>query len=361
MSKNVKTVLTVIIVLILLFLIALPKLSFFKEDAPAASNPDQPTMGGIPIEAIKVTPTALDNSINVTGSILANESVELTSELTGKISRIYFKEGDKVQKGDVLVKIDDEELRAQLEKLKHTKKLYEDVESRMAQLLERDAISQEEYDIALTEARTSSADIKVLEAQIAKATIRAPFTGIIGLRYVSEGSYISPAVRIANLYSVEPAKIEFSVPGRYGQVVSRGDRIRFLTEGDSEVYTGEVYAIEPQIDPVTRTLLVRALSPNKDRKLIPGQFVRITLTLESKQNAIMIPTMAIIPDADEHLVFLVKDGLAKPQKVNIGFRGAQEVEVVSGLSTGDTIIVAGVQQVKEESAVRVMSVKSQGE
>lgn len=360
MSKNVKTVLTVIIVLVLMFLIALPKLDFDKGDPAATSRPGQ-AQSGIPVEVLKLAPTELSNTINVTGSILANESVELTSELAGKISRIYFKEGDKVQKGDVLVRIDDEELRAQLEKLKHSKRLYEEVEIRMAQLLERDAISQEEYDIALTESRTSAADIKVLEAQIAKATIRAPFTGIIGLRYVSEGSYISPSVRIANLYSVEPAKIEFSVPGRYSQVVSTGDKIRFLTEGDSEVFTGEVYAIEPQIDPVTRTLLVRALSPNKDRKLIPGQFVRISLTLENKQNTIMVPTMAIVPDADEHLVFLVKDGTAVSQKVNIGFRGAQDVEVVSGLSAGDSVIVAGIQLVKDGSAVRVMSVRDQGE
>lgn len=360
MSKNVKTVLTVIIVLGLMFLIALPKLNFDKEDTLAASATEQ-VQSGIPVEVIKTAPLEMNNTINVTGSILANESVELTSELTGKISRIYFKEGDKVQKGDVLVRIDDEELRAQLEKLKHTKRLYEEVESRMAQLLERDAISQEEYDIALTESRTSAADIKVLEAQIAKATIRAPFTGIIGLRYVSEGSYISPSVRIANLYSIEPAKVEFSVPGRYSQVVSAGDQIRFLTEGDSEVFTGQVYAIEPQIDPVTRTLLVRALSPNKDRKLIPGQFVRISLTLENKQNAIMVPTMAIVPEADEHLVYVVKDGKAVSQKVNIGFRGAQDVEVVSGLSAGDSVIVAGIQLVKEGSAVRVMSVRDQGE
>lgn len=360
MSKNVKTVLTVIIVLGLMFLIALPKLNFDKEDTLAASATEQ-VQSGIPVEVIKTAPLEMNNTINVTGSILANESVELTSELTGKISRIYFKEGDKVQKGDVLVRINDEELRAQLEKLKHTKRLYEEVESRMAQLLERDAISQEEYDIALTESRTSAADIKVLEAQIAKATIRAPFTGIIGLRYVSEGSYISPSVRIANLYSIEPAKVEFSVPGRYSQVVSAGDQIRFLTEGDSEVFTGEVYAIEPQIDPVTRTLLVRALSPNKDRKLIPGQFVRISLTLENKQNAIMVPTMAIVPEADEHLVYVVKDGKAVSQKVNIGFRGAQDVEVVSGLSAGDSVIVAGIQLVKEGSAVRVMSVRDQGE
>lgn len=358
MNKNVKTALTVIIILGVLFLIALPKLSFLnKEDLTDAST-SQGSASGIPVEVMSVTPTLLDNSINITGTVLANESIEVTSELPGKISGIYFKEGDKVQKGDLLVKINDEELRAQLEKLKYTRKLNEDTEVRMRQLLERDAISQEEYDIALTGSQTAAADIKVLEAQIAKATIRAPFTGIIGLRYVSEGSYLAPASVIASLYSVDPAKIEFSVPGRYGNAVSKGDKISFLTEGSDEVFSGEVYAIEPKIDPVTRTLLVRALSPNKERKLIPGQFIRIALILETKQDAIMIPTMAVVPEANDHLVYVVRDGKAEAVKINIGFRGAQRVEVLSGLSVGDTVVVSGIQQIKEGAALRVMAVKS---
>lgn len=357
MNKNVKTALTVIIILGVLFLIALPKLSFLdkNEKAIAAESPGS----GIPIEVLKAAPTVLDNSINITGSVLANESIEVTSELPGKISGIYFKEGDKVEKGDLLVKINDEELRAQLDKLKYTRKLYEDTEVRMRQLLERDAISQEEYDIALTGSQTSAADIRVLEAQIAKATIRAPFAGIIGLRYVSEGSYLAPATVIASLYSVDPAKIEFSVPGRYGNVVSKGDKISFVTESSDEVFSGEVYAIEPKIDPVTRTLLVRALSPNKNGKLIPGQFIRIRLILETKQDAIMIPTMAVVPEANGHTVFLVKDGKASSVKINIGFRGAQEVEVVSGISAGDSVVVSGIQQIKEGSTVQIMSVKDQ--
>lgn len=356
MNKNVKTALTIIIVLVVLFLIALPKLSFLHEEEKTSSpenatNSDQ----GIPVNIQRITSQTLNNTITVTGAVLANESIQLTSEFAGKVSGIYFNEGDKVQKGDLLVRINDEELRAQLEKLKYTLKLYEDTENRMRQLLERDAISQEEYDISLTESKTSAADIKVLEAQINKASIRAPFTGIIGLRYISEGSYVAPSSVIANLYSVEPAKIEFAVPGRYVNAVNEGDEITFTTEGSEEVFSGKVYAIEPKIDPVTRTLQVRALSPNKDRKLFPGQFISITLSLETKEKAIMVPSMAIVPEANGHMVYLVNNGRVDTAKVDIGFRGPQEVEIISGLKEGDSLVVAGIQQVKQGAEVQIMN------
>src|SRR5690606_14709619 len=241
------TVLTVVIVLIVLFLIAWPKLSFLKEDSAAAGAPSaaRAETRSMPVEVMAVKSRVLDNAINITGAVLANESVELTSEIPGKISAIYFKEGDQIKKGDVLVKINDEELKAQLEKLKYTRKLNEDMENRMSQLLEKDAISQEEYDISFTELQTSTADINVLQAQIDKAQIRAPFSGVIGLRYVSEGAYLSPTTRIASLYSIAPAKIEFSVPGRYGTHIRQGNTISFTVEGSEEVFRGEIYAVEP--------------------------------------------------------------------------------------------------------------------
>lgn len=357
MKKSVKTVLTVIIVLVVLFLIALPKLPILKgNDEVKPNNKAESGSKSILVEVMTVEPQPLDNNINVTGAVLANESIEIASEMSGKITNIYFKEGDQVNKGDLLISINDDELRAQLEKLKYTKQLYEDSENRMRQLLEREAISQEEYDISLTELNTSTADIKVLEAQIDKSQIRAPFSGVIGLRYVSEGSYITPATPIANLYNIAPAKIEFSVPGRYTNIVGVGDKITFTTEGSEETYEGKVYAIEPKIDPATRTLLVRALSPNKDKKLIPGQFVRISITLESKENAILVPSIAVVPEANGHLVYLVNQGKADSVKVNIGYRGAQEVEIISGVNSGDTLVVSGVQQVKDGAPVQIKSV-----
>lgn len=355
MSKNLKTVLSIIIVLVVIFLIALPKLPLFKEESNATPSETQARSNkAVPVRTISLKTQSLDNEIKVTGAILANESIELASEISGKISGIYFKEGDNVKKGEVLIKINDEDLRAQLEKLKYTKQLNENMESRMSQLLKRDAISQEEYDISLTELQTSSADINVLQAQIDKATIKAPFAGVIGLRYVSEGSYIAPSTLIATLYNIDPAKIEFSVPGKYSSLVTRGDNISFTTEGSEELFAGEVYATEPKIDPVTRTLLVRAISPNKQNKLIPGQFVRISLNLGRNEEAIMVPSIAIIPEADGHLVYLVRDGKADSVKVKIGKRTAQEVEIVSGVNVGDSLVISGVQQIKDGTVVQVL-------
>lgn len=355
MNKNVKTALSVVIVLIIIFLIALPKLEFNDEDAKAATPDDESkAKSGVPVRAIAVEKVPLENKINITGAILANESIALASEIEGKISGIYFKEGDKVNKGDVLIKINDDDLRAQLEKLKYTRQLNENMESRMSQLLEKDAISQEEYDISLTELQTSSADIKALQVQINRATIRAPFSGVIGLRYISEGSYISPSTPIATLYNIDPAKIEFSVPGKYAGLVNEGDKIYFSTEGSEEIFTGEVYATEPKIDPATRTLTVRAISPNKEAKLIPGQFVRISLALGRQEEAIMVPTVAVVPEADGHLVYLIRNGVADSVKVNIGTRTAQEVEITSGINPGDSLVVSGIQQIKDGAAVQVL-------
>lgn len=355
MNKNVKTVLTVVIVLVIIFLIALPKISYFdKDNQAAAPETAKASSAGVPVLIQVVESAALDNEINVTGEILANESIELASEITGKISKIYFKEGDNVKKGDLLIKINDDDLRAQLEKLKYTRQLHENMESRMSQLLERDAISQEEYDITLTELNTTTADIKSLQVQIGKATIRAPFSGVIGLRFVSEGSYISPATPIATLYNIDPAKIQFSVPGKYANSVNEGDKVRFSAEGNDQIFTGEVYATEPRIDPNTRTLTVRAISPNEEKKLLPGQFVRVRLTLERQENAIMVPSMAVIPEANGHVVFLSRNGKADSVKVEIGRRSAQDVEIVSGISPGDSLVISGIQQIKDGTAISPM-------
>src|SRR5688572_9363696 len=216
-----KTLITVLIVVAVIALLAIPKLGLFKGKGggPAAANL-QPGAQVLPVEAVVIQPTPFDKKLVVTGSILANESIEVKSEVTGKIQRIYFIEGQAVKKGDLLIKIDDDELVAQVEKQKFNKKLNEDNEFRQRKLLEKEAISQEEYDNALNRLNTTVADIRVLEAQLAKTTIRAPFNGFIGFRYVSEGAYISSSMVMATLYNLDPAKIEFSIPAKHASRVS---------------------------------------------------------------------------------------------------------------------------------------------
>lgn len=355
MNKTVKRILIVTIILVVVFLIALPKLDFLgaKDNGENSKKTTRPTNPIIPVSAVVISPQKLDNKIQVTGAIQANESLEIKSEISGKVTSINFEEGQRVRKGTLLLTINDEELRAQLEKLRYSKKLREESEYRQRLLLEKEAISQEEYDQSLTELNTSRADIRLIEAQIARARIRAPFDGIIGLRYVSEGSYISPQTTIATFSNIDPAKIEFSIPGKYSNDVRVGNIIEFRTESSDDVYRGEIYAIEPQIDPETRTLRMRAISDNKDRRLLPGQFARVDLILDREEDALLVPSQAVIPELNGHKVFVVNDGKAESRSVEVGIRTNREVEIRSGISEQDTVITTGLLQIKPGSQLEV--------
>lgn len=355
MNKTFRNIITVIIVLVILFIIALPKLEFLKAEKQTENTPVTSENVKIPVSAVVAVPSKLDNKIQVTGEIRANESLELRPEVSGKVTSISFKEGEWVKKGALLVTINDEELRAQLEKLRYSKQLNEDMEYRQRMLLEKEAISQEEYDQALTQLNTITADIKVLEAQIAKSQIRAPFNGVIGLRYVSEGSYITPQTVVASFFSLDPAKIEFSIPSKYSNDVKVGQEIMFTTDALNQEFNGTIYAIEPQIDPATRTLTLRALSSNKDQKLLPGQFVRVNLILQRDEEAILLPTQAVIPELEGHKVFVNNQGIVEERRVQIGIRTAEQVEIEEGINMQDTVITSGILQLKQGSEVEITS------
>ncbi len=349
-----KTLITVAIVAVVIFLLALPKLNLFGDKAKQQAAPGQ---GGgsqtLFVDAIVIKPAKLDNKLNVTGSVLPNESLELKSEVSGKIISIAFKEGKQVKKGDLLIRTNDDEIAAQLEKQKYNRKLNEDNEFRQRKLLEKDAISQEEYDNALNRLNTTGADIQLLETQLAKTKVRAPFDGVIGLRFVSEGAYISPSTVIATLYNISPAKIDFAIPGRYSTQVSPGKKIRFTIESDMKIYEGEVYAIEPRIDPDTRTLKIRALADNKGGNLLPGQFVKVELILQSTNNAILVPTQAVIPEQNGKKVFVLENGKAAEVRIETGIRTEDSLEVLSGLNVGDTLLTTGILQLRSGIGIKI--------
>ncbi|MBZ0245381.1 MAG: efflux RND transporter periplasmic adaptor subunit [Cyclobacteriaceae bacterium] len=331
-------------------LLVLPKLNLWSdEDGRPAANSAQSARKGpaaLPVEAMVVTTSTLDNVVVVTGSVQANESLELKSETAGKITKIYFQEGKGVKKGDLLLQVNDEEIKAELAKQRFNKKLNEGIEFRQRKLLEKEAISQEEYDNALNKLNTSLADITVLEVQLEKTKIRAPFDGVIGLRYVSEGALITTSTLIATLYNISPAKIEFAIPGRYSMQVKPRQKINFTVESDTSVFVGEVYAIEPKIDANTRTLTIRALAENTKGLLLPGQFVRVELILGTTDNAILIPSEAVIPELNGHKVFVSKNGKAKEVAVQTGLRDNLRLEIVSGLHPQDTLITTGILQLR---------------
>ena len=359
MSKITKNILTVLIILLIVAGIFYPKLKTFfkpKDEKDKKKLATKAKGGKTSVIVMVVNPTRLDDLVNSNGTILPNEEVEIRSEISGRIVTLNIKEGDLVRKGTTLLHINDEDLQARLKKLGYNKKLAEDNEARQKRLLEKEAISQREYDIAVNSVNTVSADMEDLSAQIQKMTLKAPFDGIIGFRFVSLGSYISPTTKIASLTNTNPAKIEFAIPAKYSSIVRVGSKIDFSVENSEQKFIGTVYAIDPKIDPDTRTLQIRAIAPNPTHKLIPGSFARVELVLKSKGSAIMIPTEAIIPEQKGNKVFVVKNGKAISVKVQLGTRSDKNVEVLSGLSTGDTLITTGIMQVKPDGEVDIREI-----
>ncbi len=351
-----KRVFTISIVLLIVFLLALPKLGLFdqKMETPGGGSAQN---SALQVEAILLKATTFDNTLVITGSILANESLELKSEASGKLTKINFKEGARVNQGDLLAQINDEEIRAQIEKQRYMQKLNKDNEFRQRQLFKKDAISQEEYDNALNRLNTTISDIKLLEAQLQKTRVYAPFDGIIGLRYVSTGAYITPSTVIATLYNNSPAKIEFAVPSRYSAALTAGKKIRFTIENDtSRVFVGEVYALEPRINEETRTLKLRALADNSKGLLIPGQFAKVDLILNSNPNALLIPTQAVIPGQSGQKVFVARAGKARELAIQTGTRTNLSIEVLSGLQAGDTVITTGILQLRNDLPIQLVKV-----
>ena len=350
MNNVIKSVLFLVIAIIIVGLILYPKLKQ-DENQPSIASPQESSM--TPVEAKIILPERIENVIKVTGAIIANESVALKIEISGKVETINFKEGQRVKKGDLLLSINDDEIVAQLERLKYTQKLNEDMEYRMRQLLEKEAISREEYDISLTTLNTTLSDIKEREARIAKHKLYAPFDGIVGLRQVSEGSYITSSDLLANIYNINPIKIEFSVPGKYTALVNKGDTINFKVEASDNVFLGTIYAVEPRIDPRTRTLQIRAICDNDDEVLIPGQFANIDYILNVLPDALMVPSESLIPELNSHKIFTYKNGMVDQGIVNIGIRTEKSVQITQGINPGDTVITTGILQIRQGMPVDV--------
>ncbi len=297
-------------------------------------------------------PAPLDNDLVTTGTLMANEEVDLTSELAGRVTAIGFKEGGTVSAGQVLVRINADELQAQLRKAEANLKLATDDEGRKKQLLAVSGISQEQYDATQANVTGLQADVDDLRARIAKATIRAPFGGKVGLRSISEGGYVGTNTMIAKLQQTDPMKIDFAVPERYGRSMKEGNTITFSMEGDTARYTGEVYAVDPRVDATTRTVRVRARSANKDGRLIPGAFAKVEVQLEHLEDALVVPAEALIPDIQGQKVMLMKAGKAVSARVQLGLRTATSVQLASGVEPGDSVIVTGLLAIRDGSSVR---------
>ncbi len=294
-----------------------------------------------------------DNNLALSGSIEANEQVEIRSEVSGIVTAIYFQEGSKVTKGQLLFKVNDIELKAQLAQSKTRENLASENERRAKLLLQKEAISQEEYDVARADFRTTQAQSQLIQAQIEKTAVRAPFSGTIGLRSISPGTYITPTLLVAKLVNIGLLKITFSIPEKYASQVKKNATISFKVSGSEQSYSAQVYAIEPEIEIATRTLQVRALANNKEGKLFPGTFADVELPLDIIKDAVVIPTEAIIPVQNGKKVFIANKGMAKEVLVETATRTDASILVLSGLKAGDTVLTSGVMSLKEEAPIVV--------
>ena len=298
------------------------------------------------VNALIIRSQLLTDEIQISGSLLPDEEVDLSFETSGKVITINFEEGSAVKKGQLLAKVNDRQLQAQLQRLVSQLKLAEDRVFRQNALLERDAVSKEAYEQVKTDLATLQADIEIIKANIALTELRAPFDGIIGLRQVSVGTYTSPATIVAKLTKVPPLKIEFGVPERYASQVRKGTNLTFSMPGELNTFHAKVYAMESRVNQETRTLSIRALYPNTNGAVLPGRYASIQLKKDEIPNAIAVPSEAIVPELGKDKVFRYQSGKAEPVEVTTGIRTDAQVQIVKGLAVGDTIIVSGTLQLR---------------
>ncbi len=330
-------------------LFVLPILAFIAL-APQYVRAEQ-TMPPMPVETAEVRVAAAEQQLAAVGSLQSNESVMVSSEVAGRVVRIAFREGSRVKAGDLLFQLDDAVLKAQLDQARANLALHEADYRRAEALLADDAISQQERDTAYALWQLDKAAVALAEAQWRKTRIRAPFSGTVGLKRVSPGDFVQPGQPLVNLEQTDILKVEFPVPEKYAGQVTEGMAFVLTTDGAPQVTTGRIYALNPQVNPDSRSLQVRGRLDNADGKLLPGLFARVKLTLKRTEGALFIPEQAVIPQAGANLVFKVVDGKAQMVPVRLGQRRTGWVQILEGLSAGDVVVTGGHQKIGPGSPV----------
>jgi membrane fusion protein, multidrug efflux system len=309
------------------------------------------------VDVLVAKPRILNNQIEANGSVVANEYVELPPEISGRIVFLNVPEGGSVSKGTVIARINDADLQAQLEKSRVQLDLYQKTEEREHKLLDINGINQADYDLAVNNVNSTKADIDYTQAQLDKTVIRAPFDGVVGLRQVSPGAYVTSANIIATVQQLDKIKVDFTLPEQYSGVVRPGMLVEIQLDAQTnERRKGLIVASEPQVNLSSRNLKVRALL--KDGAAHPGAFVKVFINAGAGKKAIMVPTNCIIPEDKNNQVIVVKGGKAKVVNVQTGVREADDIEITSGLNNGDTVIVTGVLFARPDQPVTIRAVKT---
>lgn len=354
MKKPVTIIAISLVVLVILGLILVPKFISKNDKPEQKQGPDQKNQPTA-VDAYLIKGSNLENDIKAIGNIKANEEAEIRSEISRKIRGIYFREGAYVGRGQTLFRLDADDLTAKLRKQELEEKLAISKLEREKQLIAKGLTSQEEYDIQENSLEQIRADMQITRIDISKTSVRAPFSGIIGLRNVSNGAYVTPTTVLTTMQDVSKVKVDFSIPEKYIYLFQKGQKIQFTVDGLEGEFDGEVYAYEPKIENNTRSLVLRAICSNPNKKLLPGTFANVTFKLSENSSAIMIPTQALIPKLKGQSLYVVKDGKATLIEVEIGERTENMIQITSGnVNPGDTIITTNLLRLKNNSPVKVM-------
>lgn len=343
------------IITVIIILLILSKFFFFAKKEEKSGRGKGKNNAPVAVNYYVIEPDTFNNDVFATGKIGALNQIDLMPEVNGKVTAIYFKEGESVSKGSLLVKLNDADLQAQLLKNKTQLKLAEQKLERLKKLLEIKGVSQEDFDAQDNEVNSLKADNAFLSAQIAKTSIVAPFSGVIGLKNISEGSFVSSNTAIVSLVQTQPLYVEFSLPEKYSSLLKIGLPVSFLGDGlmSGKMHEAVVYAIEPRVDEITKTIRARAMYRGND-KFYPGSFVKVYANLEKIKDALMVPTQCVIPTLKGQKVFKVKNGTAEETMVTIGVRTDDKIQVLSGVQMGDTIVSSGLLSVKKDSKVKLL-------
>ena len=327
------------------------------EDKHVAAAAVSKTIPGIPVDGNIVKPAVLKDELEITGTLEPNQQVDIVSELPRKIVRINVQDGASVQKGQLLFEMDNADLLAQLEKLHQQEKLAKLNEERLRDLIQHEAVVQQDYDQAFTNLKVLEAQIVELQVTLAKTRIRAPFSGNIGIIHVYPGAVVSANTVLTHLEDNSRVKVDFHVPEKYAQTISTGSLQKFTVASDTKRYSARVVAKESGVDQSTRTLLIRAVSENPGRKLLAGQSARMQLALHADADALMVSSQALIPTSKGYNVYIVKNEHVQLTPVEIGQRGASTVEILHGLNNGDTVVTSNLLRLTPDAQIRFASLK----
>ncbi len=316
-----------------------------------------PMQGGwaINVVAFKSVAQPIEEKISLVGTMAANESVEIKSEIDGVVESIEFEEGQSVNKGQLLFQIDEKKLKAKLAQSEANLKMAAASRKRYEQLSQSKSVSGQEVDQAVATYEANAATVELTKEELKDATVQAPFEGVMGARLVSLGQFVTKGTKLTSVVDENPMKAQFNVPERYLGVLKKGQKVTIEVAAYSgQSFSGEVYFISSEVDELTRTTLVKALVSNPDSKLKSGMFATLKLIISVKDNAVVIPETAIMYQGDVASVFIVgAENKAEQRQVTTGIQLAGMVEIASGIKEGEVVVVEGVQKIRPGGQLNV--------